>query len=684
MRADTETAIQEGFADIHRLLWPQLDGVTTEEAVNKVSAWLKRESGWLLIFDNADTPNLLKLYIPYEHSGHVLLTSRSNTFRGLGIKDAMELPTLDTESAVHFLLESTARLETTEEEKQAAKELAKELGGLPLALEQAAAYIEQGATFADYLISYREQSIPWLEEGSADSRGYPDSVATTWKLNIDAVEEESPASVELLYLTAFLHPNDIPFEIFESGVDFGPVLSEALDGMEKEPLKLNKILNPLAKYSLLSIDSQEQTYSTHRLVQEVTRHALEKDVRQTWTARAVACINSEFPDPSFSNWSHCRRLAEHVAIAAHHVAAYAIDSTEAARLCACLGIYLESQGQYRLAEPLYQQATEIRRTALGEDHPEFAGSLDNLAVLYDSMGRYEEAEPLCKLALEIRRTALGEDHPDLARSLHNLACLYLSMGRYEEAEPLIQQALEIGRNALGKDHPDFANSLNTLAGLYLSMGRYEEAEPLIQQALEIGRNALRKDHPDFANSLNTLAGLYYSMGRYEEAEPLIQQALEIRRTALGEDHPDFASSLNNLASLYLSMGRYEEAEPLIQQALEIGRNALGKDHPDFANSLNTLAGLYYSMGRYEEAEPLFQQALEIRRTALGEDHPDFANSLNNLARLYRAMGRYEEAEGLYRGELSKFRSLLRDTHSTTLTLQIRVMGDKSPPTSDND
>ena len=121
---------------------------------------------------------------------------------------------------------------------------------------------------------------------------------------------------------------------------------------------------------------------------------------------------------------------------------------------------------------------EIRRAALGERHPDYAASLNNLAALYRATGRHAEAEPLYLQAMELRRTALGERHPDYAASLNNLAVLYRAMGRHAEAEPLFRQAMEIRRTALGERHPDYAASLNNLAALYQAMGRYAEAEPL--------------------------------------------------------------------------------------------------------------------------------------------------------------------------------------------------------------
>ena len=323
---------------------------------------------------------------------------------------------------------------------------------------------------------------------------------------------------------------------------------------------------------------------------------------------------------------------------------------------------LYNQGKYQAATSLAIETSDLVRKHLGENHPHFASSLNNLAALYDSMGSYARAEPLYILALEIRRKTLGEDHPDLAQSLNNLATLYYRTGSYAKAEPLFLQALEIRRKTLGEDHPNFANSLNNLAALYDSMGTYTKSEPLYRQALEIRRKTLGEDHPDLAQSLNNLATLYYRTGSYAKAEPLFLQALEIRQKTLGEDHPQLAISLNNLALLYDKIGSYAKSEPLYRQALEIQRKTLGENHPNFANSLNNLAVLYERMGHYAYAEPLYRQALEIRRKTLGEDHPDFAQSLNNLAGLHDSMGNYAKAELLYQQANEIWQKALGEDH----------------------
>jgi tetratricopeptide (TPR) repeat protein/CHAT domain-containing protein len=332
-----------------------------------------------------------------------------------------------------------------------------------------------------------------------------------------------------------------------------------------------------------------------------------------------------------------------------------------------LAALYQRQGRYADAEPLYQRALAICERALGRDHPDVATSLNSLAGLYDKQGRYADAEPLFRRALAIQEMALGRDHPEVAISLNNLASLYDNQGRYADAEPFYQRALAILEKALGRDHPDVATLLNNLAALYDNQGRYADAEPFYQRALAILEKALGRDHPDVATSLNNLAALYDNQGRYADAGPLYQRALAILEKALGRDHPDVATALNNLAVLYQRQGRYAEAEPLYQRALAIREKELGRDHPDVATSLINLAWLYDSQGRYADAEPLFQRALAIREKALGRDHPDVAAPLSNLAELYRNQGRYADAEPLFQRALAIREKALGRDHPAIAT-----------------
>lgn len=154
-------------------------------------------------------------------------------------------------------------------------------------------------------------------------------------------------------------------------------------------------------------------------------------------------------------------------------------------------LQLYQQGQYAAAIPLGQRAVKLARKQWGNQHPNLAASLNNLALLYGSQGRYSETEPLVKEALTIDRIALPDNHPDLATDLNDLALLYQSQGRYTKAEPLFQEAVNIIRIALPETHPGLAIHLNNLAGLYESQGRYQEALEQFQASLESEQLRLR-------------------------------------------------------------------------------------------------------------------------------------------------------------------------------------------------
>ena len=312
-----------------------------------------------------------------------------------------------------------------------------------------------------------------------------------------------------------------------------------------------------------------------------------------------------------------------------------------------LAILYKSMGNYDQAEPLYLEAMETRKKALGKEHPNYAASLYNLALFFQEVGKYEKAELLQLEAKDIFGKARGKEHPDYASSLNGLALLYMEMGDFEKAEPLFLETKTIREKVQGKDNSDYAEILNNLASLYRSMGNYEKAELHHLEAIAIKGKIIGKEHPNYALSLNNLAILYKAMGSYEKAEQLYLEATTIKEKTQGKEHPSYALSLNNLAILYWTMGKYEKAEPLYLQAIAIREKKLGKEHPEYASSLNNLALLYLDMGRYEEAEPLFLQAITIRKKALGPAHPDYAESLNNLAILYTATGNYEKAEPFY-------------------------------------
>ncbi|MDJ0708292.1 MAG: tetratricopeptide repeat protein [Leptolyngbyaceae cyanobacterium MO_188.B28] len=573
VRADTTLELSSGYVTIAQLLdLPQKDSPETDDVVQAVKLRLTRNTNWLLIFDNADHPELVQHFKPrFEPTGakgHLLITSRAQDFQDLGIARPVEMKTLEPEDAFAFLWRRSGRGELSVQlpgeenaEIQAAKQLAEELGYLPLALEQAAAYlVAKKARFQDYLVSYQKFRLKRLEKSKPKLGNYPDSVAKTWTLNFQEVEQTAPASADLLRVSALLHPDAIPFELLtQGGSQLGDALAEALADAAEDPLVINEVLEPLCTYSLIRVDLEDRTYSIHRLVQEVARAEMEMEqTHQLWLNRAVLAANQLLPEDmhdsveyqdNYKNWPLLGRLANHGKVLAQVCEDLAYKSLEAAHFLDDIGSFLREQGKYTIAEPLLQQAYQLRQHLIEGDHHDVAQSLDNLAELYDFQGRYSEAETLLQEALALRKRLLGNKHPHVATSLNNLAVLYKNQGRYSEAEPLYQEALALRKRLLGDEHPHVATSLNNLAVLYKNQGRYSEAELLCQDALELYKRLLGNKHPNVGRCSDNLAMLYSAQGDSEEAKPLYTAALEILEQSLGTEHPWTVRCRENLEAL---------------------------------------------------------------------------------------------------------------------------------------
>jgi CHAT domain-containing protein/tetratricopeptide (TPR) repeat protein len=315
-------------------------------------------------------------------------------------------------------------------------------------------------------------------------------------------------------------------------------------------------------------------------------------------------------------------------------------------------------GRYPEAETLAQQALRIEQ---GHGLVR-ADTLTSLASVLESLGRYEQAEGILRRAIETTRAALGEEHPEFATSLNNLGLLCRTTGHFGEAGRLLQQALEIRRKTLGDCHPLVATSLNSLADLHLATGDYVEAEREFHKALELRRSLLGNRHVDVATSLSNLAALYLDLGDDVGGEALMVEALQIRRMTLGEAHPHVALLLNNLACVYLARGDRARAQEHFERALSIRMDVLGESHPLCAESLGGRAAVHWMAGEYNDAEQRYRRVLAIFREVYGEQHPLAAKTAASLGALYYANGRYELAESHLQQSLASQRSGLADQH----------------------
>jgi len=645
-KADSYESLISDYSAIAELLnLPEKNDQDQNLIITATKRWLEENSGWLLILDNADDPKIIEDFLPLKPKGYILLTSRAQSFDNIGISNPIELEKMLPSEAKDFFLVRSGRINIRAAEIEAIESIAQELDYLPLAMEQAGAYISKiKCSFQDYLSSYRERGLKLLEKFPASTGKYPQSVATTWSLNFEQVMQKSTAAAELLYASAFLDHDNIPFEIISKGAnELGTAISSSLDNIENDPLVLDEVFEPLIQYSLIHRDFDIHTYSIHRLVQEVLKDRMDAPTQRLWSERVVKATSCTFPEVEFSYWYLCNQLLPHAQKCIDLIEKWNLESQESATLLNGAGCYLRTRVRFEEAGIFLERALDIREKILDGNHPDIAKSLNSTAGLYVDQGKYAEAEPLYRQSLDIREKVLEQDHPDVAKSLHNLAGLYRRQGKYDKAEPLYERALEIFEKVLESNHPDVASCLNNLSDLYCDEGKNDEAEPLLKRALDIFENVLEPNHPDVAICLNNLAHLYKKQGKYAEAKTLYSRSLGISEKVLGPYHPDVARCLSNLGGLYSDEGKYDEAEPHYKRALNIREKLKEPEHQDLAIALNNLANVYLNQRKYAKAKPLYLQSIEVIEKSLGKEHIFVSKYLMNYANFLRQIRRDREA-----------------------------------------
>jgi tetratricopeptide (TPR) repeat protein len=621
--------LRANLANLSGVLGTTAQTISIDQQLTEVLRWLDEHPGWLLIIDNVDTNEAaaeVQRMLARLRSGHVLITSRiSNWSAGV---QPLELDVLTSADAAVFLMERTPHRSQRADDAPQASAIARQLDGLALALEQAGAYIDkQRLSFAEYLerwVATRPEVLRWHDPRLMQ---YPASVAVTWEATFTQLTGHQRQLLEVL---AWLAPEPVPLFLFDATplADAIPDPRDALAG--------------LAAYSLARFEAAGDAILVHRLVQEITRSRVPEANCTGLLKIALEAVDAAATgDPSdVRSWHAWTPLAAHVDTVSRHADAVGL-AVPTDRLMSQLGLYWRKRGQFRAAEPLIRRALAIDERFFGNDHPNVANCLNNLALLLQATNHLAEAEPLIRRALDIAERSFGNDHPEVATNLNNLALLLQATNRLAEAEPLMRRALAIDERFFGNEKPEIARDLNNLAWLLKGTNRMAEAEPLMRRALAIAERSFGNDHPEVATNLNNLALLLQATNRLAEAEPLMRRALAIDEKSFGNDHPNIATDLNNLAVLLKATNRLAEAEPLMRRALAIDELSFGNDHPEVATSLHNLARMLQATNRLAEAEPLMHRALVIliestRRT--GCTHPHRDRILVNYRGLREALG----------------------------------------------
>ncbi|MBW8485884.1 tetratricopeptide repeat protein [Actinomadura parmotrematis] len=658
INAETSEEVQAGLARLCRELCMPLDSAAATqapaaEAAGWAVAWLAGHSGWLLVLDNAEEPADLDELLARLSSrparaereegrvgGRVLITSR----RATGWDDlatVLALPVLAAAEGADLLAQTTGTsldalalragfgVEGGDggdgEGGRVLRELAEALGGLPLALNQAGAYIATvpGMTPALYLERLREsphwalQARPLVGLGrarrppaGAAARGDRQVVAATWTLTMDSITAALPLAGRVMRILARFAPDRLPRRV--------------LDGLPgAAPWQVGEALGLLAAHSMIETTSDGGHVSVHRLVQAVTDAALTDDERADDQEQAADLLARSFPeDPrSLASWPVWGELVPHAHAALH-------PASDAMRRVLN---YLDASGDYRTARDLAATRITALEYSLGPDHPETFTARHDFARWTGETGDAARARDLYAELLPHRERVQGADHPDTLATRHNLARWTGEAGDAERARDLYTELLPHRERISGPDHIGALAARHNLARWTGVAGDAARARDLYIELLPHEERILGPDHPGTLATRHNLAAWTGHAGDAERARDLYTELLPDRERVLGSYHPETLTTRANLAYWTGHAGDAGHARDLYIELLPHRERVQGPDHPDTLTARANLARWTGEAGDAARARELYAALLLERERVQGPDHPDCVVTRRNLA-----------------------------------------------------
>ncbi len=576
-----------------------------------VKHWLQTHDGWLLIIDNVEDAKIIQDFLPQQGNGHVLLTTLAKQPIS-SIVPCIEIDEMGIEEGTTFLLRRTNKLTINQKLDQAedgdrvqAETVVKEMGGLPLALDQAAAYVaETECSLAEYLDRYHKRRIALLDLRGASITEHPLSVAVTFSLLFEKVEQGNLSTLKLLHFCSFLHPVDIPLEIVTCSANF---VDPALQSVVLDPHLLDLAVNTLCRYSLIRRHPATRSLSMHRLVQVILKERSDEDIQRRYAEWAVRAVAKAFGAARVAELREHAKYLPHVFECTELIHRWNLRFTESAELLYLAACNLQEHAIYKAAEPMVLLAWNTYKYFVVPNDPQIINCLLLWASLQEKMGEYSFAEIFYRYAQMLCERRIGKNDALKATIFQHLAHVYMKMGKIALAQKYCLQALDLYLKTSDESLLSVATSLHTLGLIYAYRGFFEEAEDSLTSAVVLKAQALEYHHPEVTRSVTELAKVCAMQGDIARSEELIQQAISVSEVLQRPDHPDRGHQYENLAFIRERQGADEEAEELLQKALSIFNQVPGRTQPDAVRIQKHLANFYRSRHREKEAEEYQQQ-----------------------------------------------------------------------------
>nr|WP_225953869.1 FxSxx-COOH system tetratricopeptide repeat protein [Kibdelosporangium phytohabitans] len=661
--------INASFVELAKKLG--LPAGSAETARPEVLEALRRGSPyqrWLLVFDNAEHPDVVSPFVPAS-SGHVIVTSRNPDWAG--VARTVEVDLFTRKESVDLL-----RMRGGEITDEDADRLAEALGDLPLAVEQAAAWRGQTGMPVDEYLTLLDRHLTDLlgDERAAEygALGYQRSVAAAWNVPLHRLRTSHPAALQLLQVCAFFGPEPIARSLFTGGrsVPVPPELANAL----RDPIKLNRAIREISRYSLAKIDHRNNTIQLHRLVQTVLKNQLsDKEQGDMRHAVHVLLVNGDPDDPvSTDAW---RRYADLLPHATMSKAVECQSDAWVRRLIINLVRYLISIGDYRVAFSYAREAMDQWKLAFGENHEDTLQMAAQRSVALRTMGEYDEAFRLIEETYKRVRETYGEDSELYLTVADALRSGLRAQGRFVQELEMQENIVEKSKHVLGDDDPATLRYANNLAGSLRLNGQFFRAKEVDYDTGERKKIVLGEEHSSTFLTLNAYAMDMRECGEYIEACRVQEEQLARSRVVIGEDHPSTIGAMRNLAVARRKAGLHKEAREMSEECVRLYRLRHGDTHLDTITAEMGLSADLRVLGDLPQSKNLAEHSYQLFVETHGDRHPYTLVAAINLAVTLRLLKRANEAKEMNQRTLDVLHQVFGDDHPFALVCATNLASD---------
>lgn len=640
--ADTKENILNDYLNLAKHLEIYKEEMDITTIIRNTITYLSNKNNWIIIFDNAINYQIINEFIPNYFDGKIIITTKNSTW----IKyKPIELEVFDEDEAPKFLMKITEQ-----DDEENSKILTNLLGRLPLAIVQAAAYMNITCmSLENYIELYKQYKLDLFDESYIPEE-YNQEMKIVWKISLDKIKTNCMLSIKIISFLSFFASNSIPVESLNENLD---IMSKLLED-NINIISYNKAIKILREYSLININ--KKYVSVHCLVQiSVQNELVEINETQKYIKAGAKFLNILLPDciEETYKWENSLDLIPHAYSIVQNIEEHKIEEQEIIDLLYKVALILRVYIQLDEAANKIDQCMEMAKNYYSYEDMKIFKIMNLYAGIMRDKGEIDIAEVKYEECIKnIEKQSDPEFKINLAVVKNNLGLIKSLKGRYYEAIKLFEDSIEISNIDNDFSRASKGTTLGNLSIEYCNIDENEKALKTINEAIENTKEELGDNNINYSRCINNLAHIFSHQKMYAEAKKKYEEAIRIDEEFYGEEHPEVAKKKSSLATCLIKLNDLDNAEELINNSIRINNLVYGEKSIQNNNNLNSLGIIFIERNKIDKAIEKYEEAINITKDSLGEVHPSVSRYVYNLAVAIEKKGDLDKAIEKYEESLS--------------------------------